>query len=74
MQDYKTGHLIAAPRASDYAQLMAVPIAPGDALVYPLLRDTSASAATRAPVADIAALRGFGRILSQGADALPQGR
>ena len=76
MQDYKTGYLIGStPRFLTYAQLMAVPIGAGAiALVYPLLRDTygiGGDTGLQSPISQRFA--GFGRILSQGVDALPEG-
>jgi uncharacterized oligopeptide transporter (OPT) family protein len=76
MQDYKTGHLIGStPRYLTYAQLIAVPIgAAAIAIVYPLLRDTygiGGDTGLQSPISQRFA--GFGRILSQGVEALPQG-
>jgi len=76
MQDYKTGHIIGStPRYLTYAQLIAVPVgAAAVAIVYPLLRDTygiGGEHGLQSPISQRFA--GFGRILSQGVDALPPG-
>jgi uncharacterized oligopeptide transporter (OPT) family protein len=76
MQDYKTGHIIGStPRFLTYAQLLAVPVgAAAVAIVYPLLRDTygiGGEHGLQSPISQRFA--GFGRILSQGVEALPPG-
>jgi uncharacterized oligopeptide transporter (OPT) family protein len=76
MQDFKTGDMIGStPRYLTYAQLMAVPIgALAVSYVYPLLRNTygiGGDNGLQSPISQRFA--GFGRILSQGVDALPHG-
>ncbi len=76
MQDFKTGHIIGStPRFLTYAQLLAVPVgAAAVAIVYPLLRNTygiGGEHGLQSPISQRFA--GFGKILSQGVEALPPG-
>jgi uncharacterized oligopeptide transporter (OPT) family protein len=76
MQDYKTGYMIGStPRYLTYAQLLAVPVgAAAVSWVYPLLRATygvGGDHGLQSPISQ--RIAGFGRILSQGVEALPPG-